>query len=177
MTLGWGIFIPLGIVLAASLRWKAPMWFQLHRAIQLIGLILALAGFILALVEFNVSGTDTPIGKHRVIGIIIMAVGLFQPVNAFLRPHAPEAGASKGTIRAGWEVLHKGAGYIITIMAICNVFLGMNENRKLGQHSLWYIAVFGGYLGALLSLYIGLMAVGRPIMASKRMKQKEADLH
>lgn len=54
MTIGWGILIPLGIVLAASMRWRAPLWFQLHRAVQTTGLIFALAGFILALVEFDV---------------------------------------------------------------------------------------------------------------------------
>ena len=148
------------------------MWFQLHRAIQLIGLILALAGFILAVREFDVAGTDTPIGRHRVIGITVMAVGLFQPLNAFLRPHAPEAGAPKGAIRAGWEILHKGIGYIITVTALYNVFLGMEENRKFGDHSRWYIVTLGVYLGVLLALCISLMAVGRPIMVAKRQGQK-----
>ena len=51
-----------------------------------------MAGFILAIEAFDVSGTETLLGKHRIIGIVVMAAGLFQPLNAFVRPHAPEAG-------------------------------------------------------------------------------------
>lgn len=77
MTLGWGVFIPLGIVMANSLRFKTPFWFHCHRVLQTLGLILALAGFILAIKEFDISGTDTLLGKHRIIGIVVMAAGLF----------------------------------------------------------------------------------------------------
>lgn len=89
-----------------------------------------------------------------------MAIGLFQPINAFLRPHAPSAGLPKEPLRLAWEILHKAIGYGITLVAIINIFLGMKENRKLGNHSNWYVAAYGGYLGGLSSLYIGLMIKG-----------------
>lgn len=119
----------MGIVMAAALKFKAPLWFHLHRAIQTIGLILALSGFILAVVEFDIGSDnlDDPIQRHRLIGIIVMAFGLFQPLNAVLRPHAPEKGEKRSTLRLGWECLHKSTGYLTTIVAIYNVFLGMDQ--------------------------------------------------
>ena len=47
MTIGWGILIPLGVVIARCFKQElGPRWFVLHRALQCLGLACALAAFI-----------------------------------------------------------------------------------------------------------------------------------
>lgn len=63
-----------------------PGWFHIHRAIQTLSILLALAGFILALVSFNVPWTNMTPGTtphklynpHRVLGVIVIALSLLQ---------------------------------------------------------------------------------------------------
>lgn len=65
-----------------------PGWFHIHRAVQTLGLLLALAGFILALAAFNVPWSNmssaagsTPhklYNAHRVLGVIVMALCVLQ---------------------------------------------------------------------------------------------------
>lgn len=63
-----------------------PLWFQGHRALQSLAVLLALAGFILALVSFNVpwsnmSASSTPhklYNPHRVLGVVVMALVALQ---------------------------------------------------------------------------------------------------
>lgn len=126
----------------------------------MIGLILALAGFILAVEVFNVEGTDTTLGKHRIIGIVVMAAGLFQPLNALIRPHAPEPGKPRELLRVVWESCHKGFGYTTAVLAIANIYIGMDELRKLAEHSYWYIAVYSVYVGLLVISWAGLKVLG-----------------
>ena len=173
MVFGWGILIPIGIIVASGLKHLGPIWFQLHRAIQLVGLVFALASFILALMLFNVTGTDTPLGRHRVIGIAVMSVGLFQPLNAFIRPHAPDPSKPKSPIRSGWEVLHRGTGYVVVLAAIVNIYIGMSENRILGGHSYWYIWFYSVILLILVAVYIT-MTVMRAIRKSRRYQEYDS---
>ena len=55
---------------------------------------------------------------HGVIGCVLMAVGLLQPLNALLRPHTPAEGHSKTKLRTAWEWLHKSSGYFVLLIAI-----------------------------------------------------------
>ena len=89
-----------------------------------------------------------------------MAAGLFQPINAVLRPHAPEPGTQKTLGRAAWEVLHRGMGHTTTIVAIVNIYIGMVELRKLTDDSYWYIIAYSIFLGCLVVSALGLRAYG-----------------
>jgi len=59
-------------------------WFFLHRGVQLLAVLLSLAGFILALVAFKVGWslsdpTPHPLyDSHRFLGVVVMAFVLFQ---------------------------------------------------------------------------------------------------
>lgn len=60
-----------------------------------------------------------------------MVAGWLQPINAILRPHAPDRknGEVKTTLRLVWEIAHKALGYVTAFCAIVNIFFGF----KLGE--------------------------------------------
>lgn len=147
MGIGWGLLIPIGIVIMASGRNWVPIGrrafapsaggrrelessarerkyrFQGHRAINALGLIAATAGVIIAWTQFD-SLEDDDI--HRQLAVPIMILGWLQPVNAVLRPHAPDAskGEERSWARFVWMLAHRGLGYLLLALAIYNVHKG-----------------------------------------------------
>jgi hypothetical protein len=94
MLLSWGFLLPFGIVSARMLRHfpNSTLWFQVHRIVQPIGIVLALAGWSVALAgPFDVLGSgvyDAPF-VHAVLGTIVMGLALLQPIHAYymVRPN------------------------------------------------------------------------------------------
>jgi len=84
------------------------------------GLLLGLAGFIASwfMVALKL------LTAHMVIGIIVTALGLLQPINAFFRPHK-EPGQPATRFRVWWEYLHKGSGYVAMILGLIQPFQGV----------------------------------------------------
>ena len=54
MLVSWGVILPMGVLAAHFLRHRDPTWFKAHRAMQTIGLLCALGGFIIAITQFSV---------------------------------------------------------------------------------------------------------------------------
>jgi len=126
MMLGWGVLIPCGVIIAALMRQRDPLWFKIHRIVQSVGLVVTLIAFIIAVSVFNVftAGSQSANLAHGCIGIVVMIIGVLQPLNALLRPHLPEAGEAKSTKRKVWEIYHKGGGYLAVLLAVINIILG-----------------------------------------------------
>lgn len=123
MIISWGFLLPAGAVIAKFFKHKDPLWFHAHRVIQVIGLVLALTGWIIALIKLDPLGGDEAEGNvvaHGTIGIIVMAIGIFQPCNAFIRPHKGDQ------FRFVWECCHKGSGWLAIILAIVVISLGID---------------------------------------------------
>ncbi|GMI06012.1 hypothetical protein TrLO_g5659 [Triparma laevis f. longispina] len=152
MMISWGFLLPLGVILARFLKHReGGVWFKLHRAIQCTGLLLAIAGFIIALTQFDVfTAEGINLSKiHGTFGIIVMTLGILQPVNAFFRPHVEPQTKS----RLLWEKLHKGSGRFAIILAVLTIFLGTTRVAFVGDKTGFQI----GYLCVLILL----AAVGR----------------
>merc|ERR1712220_12539 len=123
-------------------RHRGGYWLFCHVMCQCIGLFLATIGLVLALANFDhyVFRKDATIAMyaHGVIGCVLMAVGLLQPLNALLRPHTPAEGHSKTKLRTAWEWLHKSSGYFVLLIAIGQMALGVtltpetSNKRELG---------------------------------------------
>lgn len=94
-------------------------------------------------------------------------------MNAFIRPHGAKAGESKSILRWVWEFCHKGIGYATSVVAIINIYLGMNELRKLHSHSYWYIVLYSVYLGCLLLMAVVLKVVGIFVIKAQQQKKGE----
>mmetsp|Transcript_11713 Transcript_11713/g.21339 ORF Transcript_11713/g.21339 Transcript_11713/m.21339 type:complete len:342 (+) Transcript_11713:52-1077(+) len=124
MMLSWGFLLPLGVISARFLKHRQPKgyWFKLHRAIQCTGLLLAVAGFLIAITQFDVfTAEGVNISKiHGTCGVITMALGILQPINAYFRPH-PEPASEK---RVLWEKLHKNSGRFALGLAFLTILLG-----------------------------------------------------
>ena len=157
MLVGWGIVLPLGVTIAAGFKQRigAPRWYQLHRGLQISGLVLALIGVSIALVSFG-----TPLGSygaHGILGLIVTSLGILQPLNGFLRPHKQPRGRS----RIAWEWLHKGSGYTAIILSVVTITLGVIKFDEMSSVDMPGAALAIGvvYAVALVTI-LALLAYG-----------------
>lgn len=81
-TIGWGVLVPAGIVMARSFKdagsqnLKPPLWFHVHRAVMSLGFVLGCVGLGLG---FAATGSwDTEYAAHRNMGVAVTALGLAQ---------------------------------------------------------------------------------------------------
>lgn len=155
MTLSWGILLPLGVTIARFARGQGPIWFKLHRAIQVTGLLLAAGAFVCAVLMVQVAKFSAL--PHATLGIAITAMGLQQPLNAYFRPHKVP-GQPKSRLRLGWELLHKNVGRAVCLLGIANPFQGL---RFLGVGP-FAVALYSVWLGALALFWVVMTLAGRP---------------
>lgn len=160
MLVSWGFLLPGGVVAAKFLRYREDsLWFKLHRVLQPAGLLIALAGWITALVSpFDVlaSGVYDVSFAHALMGTIVMALGIFQPINACLRPHKPANGEAVSSKRKTWEWTHKITGYLAGSIGIVNCFIGMALSGKFSDHFLYALIAALGLLAifALMACFM-----------------------
>jgi len=117
MFLSMGFLMPLGAMCARFGKelFPAPGWFQKHRAIQVFAVLLAMGGFGLA-VDFTASAHGKHFsGTHGKLGLAAFVLAMLQPLNAFIRP------GKDGAHRPVWEIVHKGSGWIVPILAAANI--------------------------------------------------------
>ncbi|KAG2447264.1 hypothetical protein HYH02_007594 [Chlamydomonas schloesseri] len=145
---GWMVLVPAGI-LAARHRWAftplalAGLWFQVHRAVQMLAAVLIVTGFVLPWTSFDSSdahvaqGTghddyiseDPLLESHERLAItLISGLGL-HVVLAVLRP-SPDAPR-----RWIWNLVHWWTGRILALLAGVNICLGISLWRRVGGGS------------------------------------------
>ena len=155
MMVSWGFLLPSGTLIAKFYKHRPDgLWFKLHRAIQTLGLILALAGWIIALVNFNVfKDYGYRNFQHGVLGMVVMILGILQPLNALIRPHAPESeDEAKSTMRVAWEIWHKASGWLAVVLAVPTIVLGTMLLPAPADQNDLQIGYGVGCIGGLLLL-------------------------
>ncbi len=122
MFLSWGVFLPVGVAVARYAK-SLPnaLWFRIHRPLQVTGVLFSIGGFV-------ASYLMVPIGHysarpHAIIGLLVFALGLFQPLNALVRPH-PEPRTRR---RVAWELVHKNGGRVAVVLGLINPFYGLKH--------------------------------------------------
>jgi hypothetical protein len=131
MFTSWGVLLPLGAALARFAKTVRPTtgpaacWFLCHRIVQTVGLCVAIAGLAVAIAM--VAPGPHFSGAHHVCGLVVMVLGLLQPLNAVVRPHPPAKGAPRSSARLAWEALHKGSSYCALLLAVATIFLGLKQ--------------------------------------------------
>lgn len=140
-TVGWGILLPLGVIVARYLRpFTDPAWFYAHVFIQMAGYSLGVAGWATGL-RLGSYSVGIVYRKHRSIGIALFAIATLQVTAILLRPKKDHK------IRKGWNLYHYTLGATILVLGILNIFYGFD---MLSPPSKWrhaYIGVLGGLAG------------------------------
>ena len=90
MLVGWGVLLPAGVLGAHFLRHRDPFWYHLHKYTQMVGITIATVGLVVALTQLGPIETASG-GAHAILGLVVSAIGLLQPLNGFLRPHKGSA--------------------------------------------------------------------------------------
>lgn len=162
MFLGWGVLLQAGAFIARYFRHvENAFWFKMHRGLQVSGLLLALAGFICAIMSVPFDHFKF---AHGGLGLVIMIIGLTQPLNALFRPHPTDENGIKSKGRFIWEIFHKNAGRLALLLALINITLGFFlAVVPVAVWATWF-AVFGLYV------IVHIMMEIRFIMRDKRAK-------
>jgi hypothetical protein len=175
MMLSWGLVLPVGALMAISFRGLLQtnvMWFKLHIALQLTGVALSIAGFVVAFTNIASHFKDT----HQIMGTVVFAGGLYQAAQGFVRPHRPAKGETATTIRKVWEICHKGFGRIVIILAWVNIFLGAKLVKRFfeGVPENLTSTIFAG-MNAVLGVQAALCFVLTVVSIFYRTTPKEED--
>jgi len=154
MMISWGFLLPSGTLIAKFYKHRpGGLWFKLHRGIQMLGLLLAVIGWIIALMNFNVfKDVGFRNYQHGICGMVVMVLGILQPLNALIRPHAPENDEEKTTKRFLWEFWHKASGYSAVLLAVPTIVLGSLSLPNLEDQTQVQIGYGIGCIGGLLVL-------------------------
>ncbi|CAJ1963675.1 unnamed protein product [Cylindrotheca closterium] len=175
--IAWGVMCPLAI-LAGLFRKYIPgegIWFQIHRVLQTLVIVLTIASVSVAIAALN---KETPASLsadhfnsdfsdgHRLIGLLVLIFGIVQAANGIMRPHLPPkpepnddeqgnkstpppAGEKSGT-RKFWEVLHRLLGVGLLALTWYQIKLGI----------FWYHEIFNnGESESTLNAFYGVIGV------------------
>eukprot|EP00122_Pirum_gemmata_P014207 Pgem_evm1s13244 len=125
MLIAWGFLLPTGVIIAIFFKHRPNgLWFHIHRICNIVGLILAIAGWIIALINFDVFNSGlTKSSFHGGLGMVVMVLGILQPLNGLIRPHK-ENGEKRSVRRIVWEIVHRGSGYVCLIAAVITIAIG-----------------------------------------------------
>ncbi|KAL0038415.1 hypothetical protein WJX77_005585 [Trebouxia sp. C0004] len=140
----WGIVFPLVILLAHSLRRELnTWWFHLHRALSLVGLVLAIAGAAsggnLTSDVYRTSGQSA----HKALGILAVVAAALQAISSLIwRP------LKAHRWRGVWDLGHHWLGRLAFVLAVAAVFTGI----YIAAVGWGYYVAYGATLAAFLLL-------------------------
>jgi len=176
MMVSWGFLLPSGTLLAKFYKHRPDgLWFKLHRGIQMVGLLLAVIGWIIALINFNVfKDYGFRNYQHGICGMVVMILGLLQPLNALIRPHAPSTpDEEKSTKRWLWEIWHKSSGWMAVGLAVPTIVLGTLSLPNLEDQATLQMGYGIGCIGGLL-LLTALLFYDKKTFEMSQDKEKDA---
>ncbi|MED6144099.1 hypothetical protein PIB30_012458 [Stylosanthes scabra] len=138
--LGWGILLPLGVVIARYCRTvplKLNEWYYCHIMCQTLGYILGILGWSFGLWLEKSSKEFVPKTQHT-LSIIAFTFINIQMLSICIRPNK-EAGYCKC-----WNICHHVLGYAIIGIVIADIFEGLNNNQNHNEKLKWgYVGVLG----------------------------------
>ena len=174
--IAWGVLSPMaiGASIIRNLFPGAAMWFNIHRALNMLVILCTIAAFGIAVAAIN---QETPAGAspnhfnpdpnpHRLVGLIIFLVAIVQALLGIFRPRNPDfsKGEIKTMLRKVWEVTHKVLGYSCLGMAIYQVQSGIKIYISIfnqGDNALpVFWAIFAGIAGFTVFGFVGIKVTG-----------------
>ncbi|KAK2639790.1 hypothetical protein Ddye_027585 [Dipteronia dyeriana] len=146
---GWGIFLPVGVMAVRYLRVhpkETRWWFKLHVSCQIVGYILGTFGWIIGLWLGHAS-KHYVFPKHRTLSIFIFTFSTLQMLALRLKPKR------RDEYRKFWNLYHHFLGYALLAAISVDIFLGIGILKPL-DHA-WKWSYFGviGILGVIFLLF------------------------
>lgn len=167
MFAGFGVFIPVGIIIARYGKEDlGESWFLIHLLLQLSGYFIAFAAFLIAL--YMVNGTHFTTKAHSQLGLAVVVSGVVQLTLGFFRPAHVEKGFPTPPLRFVWEILHKWLGRTLNLVVVITIFFGLYQySVPLGL----YIA-YAVFVGVFILLIIAL-EIRKRILKRKHTKNEK----
>lgn len=153
MFVGWVVLVPAGI-LAARFKWVFPtntritgLWFQVHRAVQMLATLFITIGFILPFTTFEAGKGDSEAGSggqedslleaHETMGVALMVLLGTHICVAVARPK-PEHPK-----RMYWNWVHWWTGRGLWALALVNICIGISLWRRAtgGSGAEWIVTL------------------------------------
>ncbi|KAL8541029.1 hypothetical protein ACS0TY_002353 [Phlomoides rotata] len=157
--LAWGLFLPVGAILARYLSRNERLWYYLHVAIQFMGFLFGVAAVVVGLSLYHKMHVFFP--AHKGIGILVLVMTILQVFAFFTRP------STDSKYRRYWNWYHKWLGGICLFFGAVNIVLGINI---AGAGEAWNIG-YGFLLASILVIVVVFEAL-------KRLRRsEEADKH
>ncbi|PTX54937.1 hypothetical protein C8N43_3760 [Litoreibacter ponti] len=154
MVAGWGILVPLGIVIARFFKiapWQdwpraldSHFWWNTHRICQYSAFVLMLIGLALILTAPPLAAIP---GPHWWLGWAVVILGIMQVVGGILRgtKGGPTEPAPDGSLngdhfdmtprRLMFEYVHKNLGYLAVILSAAAILSGLWQAN--GPNWMW----------------------------------------
>lgn len=164
MVLGWGICVPLGVLIARYFKiwpgqdWPRELdsqrWWIAHRVFQYTAAALSLIAVLLIWLHGRDHADAQP---HRILGYGVLALLCLQVAGGLLRgtKGGPTDRAPDGSLRGdhfdmsrrrlAFEVVHKGAGYLALVLAVAAILSGL----WYANGPVWMWGVLGLWWAAL----------------------------
>lgn len=128
MLLAWMLTGSVGTFIASFYKteWAAhsllgqKVWFQVHRGLMVVTMLLTAVGFCMPFVYRR--GWSKRAGVHPYLGCCVLALSLLQPIAACLRP-PPDSNR-----RFIFNWMHWGVGSLTEVMAVAAMFLGVGQS-------------------------------------------------
>ncbi|KAL7589395.1 hypothetical protein Lser_V15G39266 [Lactuca serriola] len=141
---GWGVLLPIGVMIARYLRHVDRLWLYAHSSIQLSGFVIGFSGIITGLILND--RIDINVAKHKAIGLIIITLGCLQVIAILIRP------SKDSKVRKYWNWYHHNVGRLLILFAIFNVFYGIYLAHAGSEWNVTY----GVFLGIIVTIALSL---------------------
>eukprot|EP00055_Hartaetosiga_balthica_P015049 m.86511 g.86511 ORF g.86511 m.86511 type:complete len:415 (+) comp8763_c0_seq3:161-1405(+) len=139
MMLGWIFLAPSATYIAHSMRFRAPLWFQLHQYMQYGAVLCTIIGYII--IKAGGEGGKSEGSPHGGLGIVVIILcivqalmGIFRNLIAGKDKNASDP-TDKGPRRWMFNYMHWGVGVLLLILGVVTVFFGIDlyggsENKE-----------------------------------------------
>uniref|UniRef100_A0A1D1YNZ2 Putative ferric-chelate reductase 1 n=1 Tax=Anthurium amnicola TaxID=1678845 RepID=A0A1D1YNZ2_9ARAE len=145
-----GFLMPVGVlVIRMSIKVRCgkslKMLFYSHVILQIASVLLATAGAVLAVMNFENAFNNS----HQRMGLAVYALMWLQPLIGFLRPHR----GTKG--RTIWYFVHWFLGTGLSILAIINIYFGLHAYhvKTLRSTGIWTV-LFTAEVSIIAFIYL-----------------------
>ena len=124
--IAWGVLAPTAVnsAIYRSL-FNGPLWFKLHQFSNASAYALTVIAFVIAVAFVGKEGNPHWFSSHAKMGLSMFIIASVQVLWGAVRPHLPESGEEKTTIRKVWEIKHRFTGTVLLACAFWQMYAGI----------------------------------------------------